>query len=233
MADSYPEDITSEAEEEMAGMTTEEAADKEVDGEAEEEEKDDGAEAEEEQIPQNLHGYWAKCHVKDAHVQALENEGTVAPQAESHWRTDFKAPVPAPNSTEIMMLKSHVERGISMPPSSFFTNFLKFYGLQLHHIAPNSLVSVAGYAALCEGFLGIHPKVDLFQFFFSVRANYEDDGFLRTCGTICFLPWRSKEYPFIMPLDSAIGWRGSWFYMADKPAPSQAHGLPSFENIAA
>jgi hypothetical protein len=84
MADSYPEDIMSVAEEEMAGMTTEEAADKEVDGEAEEEEQDDGAKAEEEQIPQNLHGYWAKCHVKDAHIQALENEGTVAPQAESH-----------------------------------------------------------------------------------------------------------------------------------------------------
>jgi hypothetical protein len=47
MADSYPEDITSEAKEEMAGMAVEEAAD----GEAEEEEQDDGAEAEEEQIP--------------------------------------------------------------------------------------------------------------------------------------------------------------------------------------
>jgi hypothetical protein len=78
MADSYPEDITSEAEEEMAGLTTEEAAEKEVDGGAKEEEQDDGAEAEE-QIPHNLHGYWVKCHVKDAHVQALENEGTVAP----------------------------------------------------------------------------------------------------------------------------------------------------------
>jgi hypothetical protein len=120
-----------------------------------------------------------------------------------------------------------------MPPSSFFTNLLKFYGLQLHHIAPNSLVSVAGYAALCEGFLGIHPRVDLFQLYFSVRANYEDDGFLRTCGTICFVPRRSKEYPFITPFDSAIGWRGSWFYMADQPAPSQAHGLLPFENIAA
>jgi hypothetical protein len=135
----------------------------------------------------------------------LENKGTVAPQAESHWRTDFKALVLAPNSTEIVMLKSHVERGLSMPPSSFFTNLLKFYGLQLHHIAPNSLVSVAGYVALCEGFLGIRPRVDLFQIFFSVRANYEDDGFLRTCGTICFLPRRSKEYSFITPLDSAIG----------------------------
>jgi hypothetical protein len=233
MADLYSEDITSEAEEEMAGMTTEEATDKEADGEAEEEEHDYGAEAEEEQISQNLHGYWAKCQVKDAHIQTLEDEGTVAPQAESHWRTDFKALVPAPNSTKIMMLKSHMERGLSMPPSSFFTNLLKFYGLQLHHIAPNSLVSVAGYATLCEGYLGIRPRVDLFQLFFSVRANYEDDRFLRTCGTICFLPRRSKEYPFITPLDSAIGWRGSGFYMADKPVPSQARGLPPFENIAA
>jgi hypothetical protein len=66
-----------------------------------------------------------------------------------------------------------------------------------------------------------------------MRANYEDDGFLRTCETICFLPRRSKEYPFITPLDSAIGWRGSWFYMADKPMPSQARGLLPFENIAA
>jgi hypothetical protein len=162
MADSYPEDITSEAEEEMAGTTTEEAADKEADGEPEEEEQEDGAEAKEEQIPQNLHWYWAKCHVKYAHVQVLENEGTVDPQAESHWRTDFKAPVPAPNSTEIVMLKFHMERGLSMPPSSFFTNLLKFYGLQLHHIAPNNLVSIAGYAALCEGYLGIRPRVDLF-----------------------------------------------------------------------
>jgi hypothetical protein len=94
-------------------------------------------------------------------------------------------------------------------------------------------VSVAGYAALCEGFLGILPRVDLFQLYFSVRANYEDDGFLRTCGTICFLPRRSKEYLFITPLDSPIGWRGSWFYMADKPAPSQVRGLLPFENIAA
>jgi hypothetical protein len=108
----------------------------------------------------------------------------MAPQEESHRWTDFKASVPAPNSTEILMLKSHVERGLSMPPSHFFVNLLKYYGLQLHHIAPNSLVSVAGYAALCEGFLRICPRVDLFQLFFSVRANYENDGFLRTCGTI-------------------------------------------------
>jgi hypothetical protein len=67
----------------MAGQTAEEAAEKEFDGGAEEEEQDDRAE-EEEQIPRNLHRYWVKCHVKDIHIQALQNEGTVAPQVESH-----------------------------------------------------------------------------------------------------------------------------------------------------
>jgi hypothetical protein len=105
-----------------------------IDGKAKEEKLDGEAQAEE-QIPKNLHGYWVKCHIRDTHIQALESEGTVAPQEESHWQTDFKAPVLAPNPTEILMLKSHVERGLSLPPSCFFMNLLKYYGLQLHHTA--------------------------------------------------------------------------------------------------
>jgi hypothetical protein len=84
MADSYLEDIASKAEEEAAGQTVEETVEEEIDGGAEEEEQYDEVQAKEEQIPRNLHGYWVKCYVKDAHVQALENEGTMAPRAESH-----------------------------------------------------------------------------------------------------------------------------------------------------
>jgi hypothetical protein len=75
MVDLDPEDNMSEAEEDMAGANPDDP----VDGEAEEED----AEVEEEQIPQNLHGYWQKSTVKDYDVQAMEGEGTVAPQAES------------------------------------------------------------------------------------------------------------------------------------------------------
>jgi hypothetical protein len=71
MADSYPEDITSEAEEEAEDHAVREMANEEEnDGGAEEEDakQGDGVEAEEEQIPMNLHGYWVKCHVKDVHI---------------------------------------------------------------------------------------------------------------------------------------------------------------------
>jgi hypothetical protein len=60
MVDSYPEDVTSEAEDEVVGQAAEGAAEEEEnDGGAKEEdiEKDGGIKAEEEQIPMNLHGY--------------------------------------------------------------------------------------------------------------------------------------------------------------------------------
>jgi hypothetical protein len=117
MANSYLEDIASKAEE-----YAEDPAAKEM---AEEEEHDGGAEAKEpEQIPVKLHGYWVKCHVKDAHVLALEREGTVAPKAESQWWTHHKALVPTQSKTEILILKSHIERGFNMPPSHFFSDLL-------------------------------------------------------------------------------------------------------------
>jgi hypothetical protein len=202
MADSYPEDFASEAEE-----GTEEEAAEDI-AEEEEENNDVGPKANEpEQLPVKLHGYWEKCKIRDVHVLALEKEGTVASKAESQWQTHYRALVPAPNKTKILMLKSHIEQGFSRLPSYFFSNLLQFYGLELHHISPNSLVSIAGYTTLCEGNLGILPRVDLFQLFFCVRPNFEDDGFPHTCGTICSVPQSSKEYPFITPLDSARGWR--------------------------
>jgi hypothetical protein len=70
MADLDMEDFMSEAEEDMAGANPDDPAT----GEAEEED----VEVEEEQIPQNLHGYWQKSTVKDSDVQAMEGEGTVA-----------------------------------------------------------------------------------------------------------------------------------------------------------
>jgi hypothetical protein len=75
MADSYPEDFSSEAEEDAKDQAADEMVDEEEldgGGEAGEAEQGGGIEAKEaEKIPANLHGYWVKCHVKDAHVQLI------------------------------------------------------------------------------------------------------------------------------------------------------------------
>jgi hypothetical protein len=64
---------------------------------------------------------------------------------------------------------------------------------------------MAGYVALCEGFLWISLRVDLFQLIFCIRPNVEDDGSLRTRGIVSFVLRSTKEYPFIPPLDFAKG----------------------------
>jgi hypothetical protein len=43
-----------------------------------------------------------------------------------------------------------------------------------------------------------------------------------------FVPRRGKSYPYIIPHDSAKGWWGSFFYLADQAPPEKKYGLRSF-----
>jgi hypothetical protein len=75
----------------------------------------------------------------------MEQEGSV-------WRVKPNTAMPAPRKREIVMLKSHINRGLSLPPSYFLKSMLRHYELQLHHISPNSMTIIAGFVALCEGY---------------------------------------------------------------------------------
>ncbi|KAE8780935.1 hypothetical protein D1007_45836 [Hordeum vulgare] len=63
-------------------------------------------------------------------------------------------------------------RGFGLPASTFFSNFLTFFGLQSHHLAPNAILQLASFVVLCEGFLGMEPRLDLWQslFFFKQQS---------------------------------------------------------------
>jgi hypothetical protein len=114
--------------------------------------------------------------------------------------------MPAPSDEEVIILKSHIDRGLSLPPSYFLKGVLQHYRLQLHHIAPNSFTTLAGFVALCEGYLGISPRGDLFRLYFNIRRNRDANGDPRNCGSISFVPRSGKSYPYIIPHDSAKGW---------------------------
>jgi hypothetical protein len=105
---------------------------------------------------------------------------------------------------------------------------LRHYRLQLHHIAPNSFTIIAGFLALCEVFLGIYPRRELFRLYFNIRHNRDSNGDLHNFGSVSFFPRSGKSYPYIKPHDSAKGWRGSFFYQAYQAPPKKKYGLPSF-----
>jgi hypothetical protein len=105
---------------------------------------------------------------------------------------------------------------------------LRHYRLQLHHIAMNSLTIIAGFIALCEGFLGVYPRGDLFRLYFNIHHNRDPNGDLCNYGSISFVPHSRKSYPYIKPHDSAKGWWGSFFYQANQAPPERKFGLRSF-----
>jgi hypothetical protein len=100
-------------------------------------------------IPETLGGSWDPCNLDEGTLSSLESEGWITAKEISRWRVNPGAAMLAPSDGEIIMLKSHIDRGFSLPPSNFLKGVLQHYRLQLHHIAPNSFTVIAGFVALC------------------------------------------------------------------------------------
>ncbi|KAE8797640.1 hypothetical protein D1007_27107 [Hordeum vulgare] len=83
---------------------------------------------------------------------------------------------PKPQEGEVVMFDEHFYRGFRLPVSTFFNNFLTFFGLQPHHLAPNAILQLTSFVVLCEGFLVIEPRLDLWQslFFYKKQSKKMD-----------------------------------------------------------
>ena len=109
---------------------------------------------------------------------------------------------PAPHGDERVILVSHLLRGMTLPPSPFFSSVLEYYGLQPHNIAPNSILVLAGFQALFEGYLGISPTVDHFKHRFLCRRQTVASGAMAMCDSVTFNCRQGDWYPKILYNDS-------------------------------
>ncbi|KAK1605352.1 hypothetical protein QYE76_029025 [Lolium multiflorum] len=140
-------------------------------------------------------GKWWPCTTTEMELKNLEAEGFLQPGS---WRSVPLEPAPAPKDDEMVLTKALVERGFSFPPSDFFREILKTYGLQPHNISPNSVLAISNHVALCEGHLRVTPELPLFQYFFTVK-KIRQSGELATCGTITFMLRSSQSHPPYRP----------------------------------
>nr|ABF95743.1 retrotransposon protein, putative, unclassified [Oryza sativa Japonica Group] len=60
--------------------------------------------------------------------------------------------------------------GLVPPFSSSFMDVLEFYDLQMAHLTPNAMMTLAIFAHLCEMFIGVRPSLRLFRWFFTVQS---------------------------------------------------------------
>ncbi|KAK1603696.1 hypothetical protein QYE76_027369 [Lolium multiflorum] len=176
-------------------------------------------------------GKWWPCTTTEMELKNLEAEGFLQPGS---WRSVPNALAPAPEDNEMVLTKALVERGFSFPPSDFFLEILKVYGLQPHNISPNSVLAISNHVTLCEGHLRVTPELSLFQYYFTVKKErIRQSTELATCGSITFMIRPGRVYPHTDRHESARYWSGGFFYLKDVSDPASTRKLPPFKNCPA
>ncbi|KAE8789209.1 hypothetical protein D1007_36698 [Hordeum vulgare] len=127
-------------------------------------------------------GAWLGSDVDEGHIKALRHHPLLLPASQVLVRLPSTETAPAPAAGEVVVFVEHFYRGFGLPASSFFAEWLHFFGLQPHHLAPNAILQLAAFMVLCEGFMGIEPRVELWcsLFFFkqqSIAMEKSEKGF--------------------------------------------------------
>jgi hypothetical protein len=128
-----------------------------------------------------------------------------------------------------VMFLAFLIRGLSRPAHKFLRGLLFVYGMQLHHLTPNSLLHIAYFITLCEAFLGIDPHWVLWKFLFRLRPSGSLAEIPELGGAIISVQSESHYLEFQMA-QSVQGWRQKWFYIKDqKSSDSDQYGLAPFD----
>jgi hypothetical protein len=103
---------------------------------------------------------------------------------------------------------------LALPSCSFFRGLLYYYGLELHHLNPNSIYHISIFIYFCEAFLRIEPHWDLFRFLFRVKPQPTSKKLSVAGGAGIQLrqqagdKYLSYKFPSNLPR-----WKNHWFYI--------------------
>ena len=114
---------------------------------------------------------WGRCSVPHSELVVLQTEGYLPPAFMVPVRAGLAIyrggkqaeSVPNPSKGERVCFVPYLIRGLGFPIHPFLRGLLEFYGLQLHHLTPASILHIVGFVALCELFLGIEPHFALWK----------------------------------------------------------------------
>jgi len=125
------------------------------------------------------------------------------------------------------MFKAFVERGLVIPVCDFLQGLLFFWGIQLHHLTPTSILHISIFVHLCEAFLGIYPHFDLFKtlFFLNPYPKFSNVAMVGGANLELRSEMAGRYIPYT-PRRQIGDWRAEWFYI-DNHAPSLPDRIPS------
>ncbi|KAK1664976.1 hypothetical protein QYE76_053135 [Lolium multiflorum] len=138
---------------------------------------------------------------------------------------------PSPPMEYRVSFVDHLIRGLSAPIHDFLRGLLFVYGLQLHHLTPNSILHISIFITLCECFLGVQPNWALWKRIFLVHRNGSPNIAYNIGGVvICVRP--DVEYFDVKFPDSVQGWRRRWLYVREECRDSSEYNIAPFDGSA-
>ena len=106
------------------------------------------------------------------------------------------------------MFRDFIEHGLAVPVSEFFHALLQFWGIQLQHLTPHSILHLSIFTHFCEAFLGILPHFHLFQHIFILVPilSASKPAIIGGCELV-LRPESRDEYLSYQPSDKGVEWK--------------------------
>ncbi|KAE8797926.1 hypothetical protein D1007_26827 [Hordeum vulgare] len=170
----------------------------------------------------SLQGAWLGSDVSEEHIKALRHHRLLPPASQVLVRLPGAKTAPTPAVGEVVVFTEHFYRGFGLPVSAFFSEWLRFFGLLPHHLAPNAILQLSAFVILCEGFVGIEPRVDLWRslFFFKKQSiamekfeveKLKGPGPMTPCGAALVHHRPSSGFPQMPLQESVKQWKKGFF----------------------
>jgi hypothetical protein len=123
--------------------------------------------------------------------------------------------IPRPAEGFRVMFLSFLLCGLSLTAHEFLRLLLIVYGVQLYQLTPNSILHVACFITLCEGFLVINPHWGLWKWIFYLHRNASKEEIHDVGGALIGLCLDAQYFKFPFA-DSVQHWGTKWFYVKDQ-----------------
>ena len=117
-------------------------------------------------------GDWDSSNVHEDHLSFLHQTWRLPRETHVKVRVPLEAEVSTvAEDDERVIFRSHFLRGFGLPASGFFRSFLTFYQVQPHHLTPNTVVLLAAFVTMCEGYLGTLHTLELWAECFYLKLG--------------------------------------------------------------
>ena len=100
---------------------------------------------------------WKKSKLSEAAISSLVSRRLLQSRTLIQWQPAEGHGRPFEKTSEIVCFKAFVERGLAIPACNILRGLLFFWGIQLHHLTPDSILHIAILFSYVTRFLGFIP----------------------------------------------------------------------------